>query len=82
MKGTKHSYVMVALILGGGALFFSGATGGKAFLLWALACAGMMIAMMWGMRGIGQPALHTHPDALTPPRTTSLTASRPGGGTT
>ena len=65
MNGMKHSYVMVALVLVGGALLVAGVGGGAVFWLWPLACAGMMIAMMWGMRGTGQPGQHTHPDGVT-----------------
>ena len=71
MRGLKHSYVhsyvMVALVVVGGALFFSGVGegGGAVFLLWPLLCVGMMVAMMWGMRGTGKRAQHTHPDGIT-----------------
>ena len=69
MRGLKHSYVMVALVVVGGALFFSGVGGGggggAVFLLWPLLCVGMMVAMTWGMRGMGKRAQHTHPDGST-----------------
>jgi len=79
----KHSYVMAALVVVGGALFFSGVGGGAVFLLWPLACVAMMVAMMWGMRGMGKPAPHTHPDGVTHSHNDdNLTASRRGGGTT
>lgn len=57
MNGRKHSYVMVALVLVGGALFLGGA-GGVLFLLWPLACVGMMLAMM---RSMSNPPPHNHP---------------------
>lgn len=75
MKGMKHTYVMVALVLVGGALFFSGVGGGAVFLLWPLACAGMMVAMMWGMRGMGKPAQHTHADGVIHAHDDDLTRS-------
>lgn len=34
--------------------------GGALFLLWPLACLGMMVAMMWGMSGRQPGADHTH----------------------
>lgn len=75
MKGMTHSYVMVALVLVGGALYFSGVAGGAVFLLWPLACTGMMVAMMWGMRGMGTRPQHTHPDRVTHSRDDDLTRS-------
>jgi len=46
-----------------------GVGGGAVFLLWPLACMAMMVAMMWGMGGMGRggsaPAEHTHDDGLT-----------------
>ncbi|PZS32513.1 MAG: hypothetical protein DLM59_08065 [Pseudonocardiales bacterium] len=75
MRGMKHSYVMVALVVVGGALFFSGVGGGAVFLLWPLAFVGMMVAMMWGMRGMGKPAQHTHPDGVTHSHDEDLTRS-------
>ena len=78
MKGIKHSYVMAALVVVGAVLVLSGAAGGALFLLWPLACLGMMVAMMWGMRGMGKPAEHTHRDGVTHTHD-DLTPSRRGG---
>ena len=50
MNHRKHSYLMIGLLVVGAGLFFSGTVnGGALFLLWPLACMGMMVAMMWGM---------------------------------
>jgi hypothetical protein len=67
----SHSYLMVGLLVVGAALFFSGGVGGGAlFLLWPLACMGMMFAMMWGMGGMmggssRRPNEHTHDNGVT-----------------
>ena len=70
MNHQKHSYVMIGLLIFGAGLFFSGIAGGRAlFLLWPLACVGMMGFMMWGMsrgQGSDQPThddAHSHDDA-------------------
>lgn len=67
MNHKTHLYWMVGLVVVGAGLFFSGAVdGGALALLWPLACVGMMVAMMWGMRGMsGRPAEHTHADGVT-----------------
>lgn len=53
MNQSKHSYVMIGLLIVGAALFFSGSTGGAAlFLLWPLACVAMMFFMMRAMGGM------------------------------
>lgn len=66
MNHQKHFYVMVGLLVVGAALFFSGGVGGGAlFLLWPLACMGMMFAMMWGMTGMQRDSEHTHEDRVT-----------------
>lgn len=75
MRGMKHSYVMLALVVLGGALYFSDVDGGFLFLLWPLACFAMMGAMMWGMRGMGKPAPHTHPNGITHAHEEDLTPS-------
>lgn len=49
--------------------------GGAVFLLWPLACVGMMVAMLWGMRGMGKPAQHSHPDGVTHSHDEALTPS-------
>ena len=68
MNHGKRSYLMIGLVVVGAVLFFSGSAGGWLFLLWPLACMGMMVAMMWGMGGMGRrapgPAQHTHEDGL------------------
>jgi hypothetical protein len=79
MNHSKHTYLMVGLVAVGAVLFFSGVAGGAVFLLWPLACMGMMIAMMWGMRGMGGPAKsveHTHSDGLTHTHDDKLISSR------
>lgn len=54
MSGNKHMYLMIGLVAGGAALFFSGLTGGGAlFFIWPLACMAMMFFMMRGMGGMG-----------------------------
>jgi hypothetical protein len=67
MNHKTHMYLMVGLVVGGGALFFSGLVdGGALFLLWPLACMGMMLAMMWAMGGMSRrPVEHTHEDGVT-----------------
>lgn len=67
MNHKTHLYWMVGLLVVGAALFFSGGvSGGALFLLWPLACVGMMVAMMWGMRGMSHGAAeHTHDDGVT-----------------
>ena len=65
IKGSKQSYAMVTLVLEEGVLFFSGGAGGAVFLLWLLACTGMRIAMISGMRGMSNRRQHTHPDSNT-----------------
>ena len=66
MNHQKHSYVMIGLLIIGAGLFFSGIAGGRAlFLLWPLACVGMMGFMMWGMsrgQGSDQPTHDDPPD--------------------
>lgn len=79
MNHGKHTYLMLGLVAVGAVLFFSGIAGGALFLLWPLACMGMMIAMMWGMRGMGggaKPAEHTHADGFTHTHDHTLTSSR------
>ena len=67
MNHKTHSYLMIALLIAGAALFLSGGVGGGAlFLLWPLACVGMMVAMMWSAGGMSHgPAEHTHVDGVT-----------------
>jgi len=66
MNHQKHSYLMIGLLVVGAALFFSGSVGGSAlFLLWPLACMGMMFMMMRGMSGMQNGPDHT-PDSLGP----------------
>jgi len=61
MNHQKHSYLMIGLLVVGAALFFSGSVGGGAlFLLWPLACMGMMFMMMRGMSGMQNGTDHTH----------------------
>ena len=55
MNHRKHSYLMIGLLVVGAGLFFSGTVNaGALFLLWPLACMGMMVAMMWGMNQMGK----------------------------
>lgn len=50
MNHKTHMYLMIGLLIGGGALYFSGLIdGGALFLLWPLACVAMMVVMMWAM---------------------------------
>lgn len=64
MNHQKHSYLMVGLLVAGAALFFSGGVGGGAlFLLWPLACMGMIFMMMRGMSGMQNGPDHTHDGA-------------------
>lgn len=66
MHHQKHSYLMIGLLVVGAALFFSGTVGGGAlFLLWPLACMGMMVAMMGGMSGMRRGSDHSHEDGMT-----------------
>jgi len=70
MNHGKHFYLTIGLAVVGVALFFSGNVGGWLFLLWPLACIGMMVAMMWGMgggmgRNAAGPAEHTHENGVT-----------------
>jgi hypothetical protein len=64
----KHLYLMIGMAAVGAILFLMGNAGGLLFLLWPLACVGMMVWMMWGMRGMGGdvpgPAEHTHEDGV------------------
>lgn len=64
MRNLKHAYLMVALVVVGAAVFLSGVGGGVVFLLWPLACAGMMVTMTWGMRGMGKPTERVRPDGV------------------
>lgn len=65
----KHSSLMIGLVVAGAVLFATGNGGGWLFLLWPLACMAMMVAMMWGMGGVGrsapEQAEHTHQDGVT-----------------
>lgn len=70
MNHSKHSFVMIGLLVVGATLFFSGFTGGGAlFLLWPLACVAMMFFMMRGMGGMhgNDHAQHGGRDAARPP---------------
>lgn len=52
MNHKAHTYLMIGAVALGAVLFFSGALGGgSVFLIWILACAGMMFFMMRGMGG-------------------------------
>lgn len=54
MNHSKHSYLMIGLLVLGAALYFTGFAGGAVlFLLWPLACVAMMFFMMRGMGGMG-----------------------------
>ncbi len=76
MNHHKHSYLMLGLLVVGAALFFSGAVGGGAlFLLWPLACMGMMFMMMRGMSGMQNRPSHTHAGASDHPHDDGLTRS-------
>ena len=65
----KHSFLMIGLVVVGAVLFATGNVGGWLFLLWPSACLAMMVAMMWGMGGVGRRAPdqmdHTHQDGVT-----------------
>lgn len=65
----KHTSVMIGLVVVGAVLFATGNVGGWLSLLWPLACLAMMVAMMWGMGGVGRRAPdqtdHTHQDGVT-----------------
>lgn len=69
MTRGKHYYLMIGLAVVVGVLVFSGNVGGWWFLLWALACLGMVVAMVWAMGGMGRggrgSAEHTHEDGKT-----------------
>lgn len=67
MSHKTHLSWMVVPLVAGAALFFSGAVGGGVLiLLWPLVCVGMMVAMVWGMRGMSSgPLEHTHDDGVT-----------------
>ena len=69
MNHSKHSYLLIGLVLAGSILFLTGNAGGVLFLLWPLVCMAMMVWMMWSMGGMGRtapgPAEHTHDDGLT-----------------
>lgn len=79
MNHSKHTYLLFGLFAVGAVLFLSGVAGGVVFLLWPLACMGMMVAMMWGMRGMGgtaKPVEHTHADGVTHTHDDKLSSSR------
>ena len=63
MTHGKHNYVMIGLVAIGAVLFLTGNAGGLVFLLWPLACMGMMFMMMRGMSGMQNGPDHTHDDA-------------------
>ena len=64
MNHRNHSYFMIALMVVGAGLFFSGLVNGNVlFLLWPLACMAMMGFMMWGMMRMSSGDQHTHHDA-------------------
>ncbi|MCW2605489.1 MAG: hypothetical protein JWO60_182 [Frankiales bacterium] len=71
MTSGKHSYLMIGLVAVGAVLFLTGNAGGLVFLLWPLACMGMMVWMMWSMGGMGRGSsgqadhVHTHADGVT-----------------
>lgn len=79
MNHNKHSYVLIGLITVGAILFFTGTGSGAGllFLLWPLACVGMMYFMMrgMGMGGMKHPAEHTHADGVTHSHDDTLTGS-------
>ncbi|WP_298456594.1 hypothetical protein [uncultured Cellulomonas sp.] len=53
MNHGKHIYLMLGAIAIGAVLYFTGMISSSALLLlWPLGCVAMMIAMMWGMRGM------------------------------
>jgi hypothetical protein len=68
MTHGKHSYLMIGIVAVGAVLFLTGNAGGLVFLLWPLACMGMMVWMMWSMGGMGRGSsgqadhVHTHDD--------------------
>ena len=72
MNHKKHSYVLIGLLTVGAVLFFTGTGAGLLFLLWPLACMGMMFFMMRGMRmgGMNHGVEHTHPGGSPTPTTT------------
>ena len=79
MNHNKHSYLMIGLLTVGAILFLSGSIGGGVlFLLWPLACMGMMFWMMRGMGGMGgmqHGSDHTHDDGVTHSHDDALTHS-------
>lgn len=68
---TKHSYLTTGLLTVGAILVSAGSLGGGVlFLLWPLACLGMLVLLMRGMhRGTDRPhdagGTHSHDDAPT-----------------
>ncbi len=56
-----HSYLIIGLVAVGAMLLLSGSAGGLVFLLWPLACIGMMFFMMRSMGGMGRGD-HRHDD--------------------
>jgi hypothetical protein len=52
----KHYYQMIGLAVVVAVFVFSGNVGGWLLLLWPLACLGMLVAMVWGMRGMSRSA--------------------------
>lgn len=77
MNHNKHSYVLIGLLTVGAVLFFTGTGAGLLFLLWPLACLGMMFLMMRGMNmgGMNHGAEHTHPGGVTHSHEDTLTGS-------
>ncbi|WP_404380391.1 hypothetical protein LL946_10485 [Knoellia locipacati] len=66
MNHKTHMYLMLGLVAGAGALYFSGLIDGAAlFWLWPLACIAMMVVMMWAMGSMWRrPVEHTHDDGV------------------
>ena len=64
----QHLFLMIGLVAGA-VLLATGDVGGWLFLLWPLACLAMVVAMVWGMGGVGKResgrASHTHQDGVT-----------------
>ena len=57
---TKHSYLTIGLLTVGAILVVAGSLGGGVlFLLWPLACLGMLV---WMMRGMHRGSDHPHDD--------------------
>lgn len=68
MNHGTRTYLPIGLAVVGAAFLFSGTGSSWLFLLWPLACIAMMVAMMWGMRGVSRstgPEAHTHEDGKT-----------------